>query len=205
MSFEKLITRSEYEKNNNASDFSDKKKSKEEESREDNDVYNTSMDEHPRALSSSDILYDQVRKINIYSRNRGKIAKLAHSLKRLSHEGKMVEFNAVVDAINNKSIMGKLQEKNCVKSCMEVADIKFTALDAQIEARRLKYDTSLHDSEVFAEMESIIKYTSDPIVSSMTYLARYARVLTFTYFTSKRRLNVDEVNLVNFRLRVCFY
>ncbi|XP_053389835.1 uncharacterized protein LOC128552793 [Mercenaria mercenaria] len=90
----------------------------------------------------------------------------------------MDKFNDIITAINSRCVMKKLQLGKCVRNYMEMADIKFTALDAQIEARRLKYDTSLTDSEVFVQMEKVIKFTSDPTVSSMTYLARLGSALS---------------------------
>lgn len=111
-------------------------------------------------------------KIDMHARSGRKLSILAHKLKRLSHEGHMDKFNEIVIAINDRYVMRKLKLGMCVRSQMEVSDIRFTALDAQIEARRLKYDTSLTGSNAFVQMEKLIVFTSNPTASSMTYLAR---------------------------------
>lgn len=109
-----------------------------------------------------------VGKINMSSRKQRQIYRLGHALKRLIHEGNMDEFNKLVRDINDK-----LKLRKCVGSQMEISDIRFTALDAQIESRRLKYDTSLTENEILVQMEREIKFTSNPRVGSMVYLARH--------------------------------
>jgi hypothetical protein len=82
-----------------------------------------------------DKIYTSVGKIDMNVTCRRKITILAHQLKRLSHEGNMEKFNSIVTRINGIYKSKKPKLGMCVQSFMGVYDIKFTVLDAQIEAR----------------------------------------------------------------------
>lgn len=50
---------------------------------------------------ASTIMYEPVRKINVFTKRRKTMATLAHKLKRLSHDGDYANFRKVVVAIDN--------------------------------------------------------------------------------------------------------
>lgn len=122
---------------------------------------------------NSDILYEPMRKINVFTKGRKTMSVLAHKLKRLSHDGDMDGFQRVVKAIDTKFRKNKLNGKKNIRDRMELADMRFTSLEAEISAKRVRYDKSVGEGDAFRYMESVIPFTSNPRVSSMTYLARY--------------------------------
>lgn len=120
----------------------------------------------------SDVLYEPVRKINVFTKKRKTVLALGHKLKRLSHDGDYEGFQRIVQTIDSKFQRNKLNSTKKISDRMELADMRFTSLEATTGAKRVQYDTSLSDGDVFRHMESLIPFTSNPRVSSMTYLAR---------------------------------
>lgn len=139
--------------------------SKNEENYVDNDKgYDTS--------NLSDIMYEPVRKINVFTKKRKAMSAFAHKLKRLSHNGEYNAFQNIVSVIDAKFKKHKLNTVKKVSDRMELADMRFTSYEAEISARRVQYDRSLGGGDVFRNMESVLPFTTNPRVSSMTYLAR---------------------------------
>ncbi|XP_053389834.1 uncharacterized protein LOC128552792 [Mercenaria mercenaria] len=128
----------------------------------------------------SDLLYEPVRKINVFTKRRKAISALAHKLKRLSHDGDIKTFQRVVTAIDTKFKKNKLNMTTGVNERMEFADMRFASIEAEISAKRVRYDRSLEEGDMFRDMESVISFTSNPRVSSMSYLARYGSTIAMT-------------------------
>lgn len=133
---------------------------------------NCVVNDNDYGSNRSDIIYEPVRKINVFTKNRKAMSALAHKLKRLSHNGDYKTFQKVVNAVDAKFKMHKLNTVQKVSERMELADMRFTSYEAEISAKRVQYDRSLGDGDVFRNMETVIPFTSNPRVSSMTYLAR---------------------------------
>ena len=116
----------------------------------------------------------QVDKISISSSHKRKIAIIAHKLKTLSHDGKTEKLKKhtqiILDNFKLKKVSGCF--KRPVTKQMELADLAFTALEAEVIARRVKYDVTLYGSKVYDEMKSLIPFTTNPTTSSMTFLSR---------------------------------
>ena len=110
----------------------------------------------------------QVDKISISSTHKRKIAIIAHELKKLSHDGKMEKLKKHTQLILNNF---KMKKVSVIKQ-MELADLAFTALEAEVIARRVKYDVTLYGSQVYDNMKSLIPFTTNPTTSSMTFLSR---------------------------------
>ncbi|KAK3580884.1 hypothetical protein CHS0354_008169 [Potamilus streckersoni] len=115
-----------------------------------------------------------VGKISIHNKHRRKLATLAHKLKNLSHDGDVDTFRQINERINRKFERYKLRPDRHIKDNMELADMRFVALEAEVSLRRVQYDVSLCESDIFKDMLEILPFTTNPTVSSMTYLARYA-------------------------------
>lgn len=130
-------------------------------------------DERKEEASRCDKLYEPVSKINVIANRKKKVAAVAYKLKRLSHEGDAVNFRKVQEAIMESFTKNKLERTKDISKRMELADMRFTALEAEASSRRVKYVKDATDVDVFTSMESIIPFTSNPRLSSMTYLARY--------------------------------
>ena len=117
-------------------------------------------------------LFEQVKKIDVFNPNRPEIAELAHKLKRLSHDGDVDKFRRIVSRVDRIYKKHKLDTLKDIEERMNFADMKFTALEAEASFKRVQYDVTLYGNPLFEEMESMIPYTTNPRVSSMTYLAR---------------------------------
>lgn len=137
-----------------------------------NETSKPSDQQNSATTERSDVLYEPVRKINVFTKKRKTILTLGHKLKRLSHDGDYESFQRIVQTIDSKFERNKLNSSKKISDRMELADMRFTSLEAKIGAKRVQYDTSLGDGDVFRHMESVIPFTSNPRVSSMTYLAR---------------------------------
>ena len=115
-----------------------------------------------------------VENITINTSHKRKIAIIAHKLKTLSHDGKMDDLkkhtHLILDKFKLKKVSGCF--KRPVTEQMELADLAFTALEAEVIARRIKYDVTLYGSEVFDQMKNLIPFTTNPTASSMTFLSR---------------------------------
>ncbi|KAL3841356.1 hypothetical protein ACJMK2_019514 [Sinanodonta woodiana] len=121
-----------------------------------------------------DRLFASVGKISIHHKNRRKLAALAHKLKNFSHDGDVDKFRQINERINRRFERYKLRSDRHIKDNMELADMRFVALEAEVSLRRVQYDVSLYESDIFTDMREILPFTTNPTVSSMTYLARYA-------------------------------
>ena len=118
------------------------------------------------------IVYEKVRKIDVYTNARKRVEALGHTLKRLSHEGDVQSFKRYVSRIYKIYKKNqKMVETDIVKR-MQIADLRFTCLEAEVIMMRVFYDESLYKHDIFKEIEKVIPYTSNPTVTSMTFLAR---------------------------------
>ncbi|KAK6168358.1 hypothetical protein SNE40_020909 [Patella caerulea] len=110
-----------------------------------------------------------------------KIKQFGLGLKQLIHSGHQDDFNKAAQAVHEKWKMVETlhsRDEQGVVSQKEVADLLFYTLDAQIENLRVHFDPNIYNHKYFKQMEQMIKYTSEPHVSSMMYLARYGSALT---------------------------
>ena len=110
-----------------------------------------------------------------------KVTILAHKLKTLSHDGNVEKLREITAALLDRFRNNKSKLNVSVNLKMKEADVAFTALEAEASAKRVKYDVTLYESDVFKEMESVIPFTSNPTCSSMTYLARYGIEVNILY------------------------
>ncbi|ESP00075.1 hypothetical protein LOTGIDRAFT_158307 [Lottia gigantea] len=115
----------------------------------------------------------QLSRINIYTGSRKKVKRVAHLLKRLIHFGKAEEFQKNVNKIESKWNFMKNNPRVTNVQKAEVADLLFSALDCQLANMRIKNDPGMYNHQFFKEMVAIIPYTSNPILSSMSYTARF--------------------------------
>ncbi|XP_071088086.1 uncharacterized protein [Haliotis cracherodii] len=106
-----------------------------------------------RAAEPTETIVQQPRKVAIMD---GK--KLHYHLKLMSHDGKKNEFADCVTKY--KAMYGN------------DSDVMLTLLDAEVESRRLVYDTELHRGDIFDEMERLLKTSSQPLAATMMFLAR---------------------------------
>lgn len=118
--------------------------------------------------------YHPIRRIQVYNEYREDIVHERHLLKRLCLDSKLPEFYS-----KQRSLKLKWEENRNIERCDQsgkqlAADLYFISLDAEMEHRRVKYDKSLYESDVFKEMKAIIKETSNPKLSMMLYLGRLA-------------------------------
>ncbi|XP_078314415.1 uncharacterized protein LOC144619657 [Crassostrea virginica] len=99
---------------------------------------------------------------------------LRHSLKLLSHQGKMTEFNAIINEWKTKWEKSLRKKSITVDQKQRLADMYFMTLDAQLEHRRVICDRSLvKDEQLFNEVKTLTITTSQPYLSFMMYLARH--------------------------------
>ncbi|XP_050416547.1 uncharacterized protein LOC126830237 [Patella vulgata] len=110
-----------------------------------------------------------------------KIKQFGLGLKQLIHSGNQDDFNRAAQAVHEKwrtvESLNSRDEQGVV-SQKEVADLLFYTLDAQIENLRVHFDPNIYNHQYFKQMEQMIKYTTEPHVSSMMFLARYGSALT---------------------------
>ncbi|XP_060596436.1 uncharacterized protein LOC132750459 [Ruditapes philippinarum] len=130
-----------------------------------------------RQESKNEVIYEPVRKINVFTKRRRAISALSHKLKRLSHDGDIGKFQKLVTAIDTKFKENKLNMFKNVTDRMQLADMRFASLEAGISAKRVQYDKTVSGGDMFRHMESVIPFTSNPRVSSMSYLARYGSAI----------------------------
>lgn len=122
---------------------------------------------------TTDIVYEPVRKINVFTNKRKIISTLSHKLVELSRDGDINKFKDVVTAVNTKFKNNKLNMLTNVRDRMHLADITFASIEAEISAKRVKFVKTVSEGDMFRDMESVIPFTSNPRVSSMSYLARF--------------------------------
>ncbi|WAQ97800.1 hypothetical protein MAR_022173 [Mya arenaria] len=123
-------------------------------------------------IESPTPLFQNIRRINVYTAKRRKLAALSVKLKRLSHDGQYDAFQKVVSAINTSYRRNKLSLMKLIGDRMGLADMRFASLEAEVSARRVRFEET-DGSTTFRDMEAVIPFTTDPRLSSMTYLARY--------------------------------
>lgn len=127
-----------------------------------------------------DTITKPVNRISVNTSHRRKISLIAHKLKSLSHDGQMEKLKehtkTILDNFNKKKL--SVSYKKSVTVQMQLADLAFTALEAEVIARRVKYDLTLYGSAVFDQMKGLVPFTSNPTMSSMTFLARFGSSLT---------------------------
>lgn len=124
------------------------------------------------------IIYQPVKKINVFTENRRRISMMSHRLKRLNHDGDVDKFRKFMGKISDKFSKHKLDRFKNIKPRMNLADMKFTSLEAEASFKRVNYDVNLSKNPIFEEMKSTIPFTTNPQVSSMTYLARYGSAIS---------------------------
>jgi len=116
-------------------------------------------------------LFENIRRINPYTSQRRKLAALSLQLKRLSHDGQSDALQKYIKTINTSYERHKLNLGKAIGDKMCLADMHFTALEADLSERRVKFDVS-DRSSMFNEMKDVIPFTTDPRISSMTFCAR---------------------------------
>jgi len=116
-------------------------------------------------------LFENIRRINPYTSQRRKLAALSLQLKRLSHDGQSDALQKYIKTINTSYERHKLNRGKAIGDKMCLADMHFTALEADLSERRVKFDVS-DRSSMFNEMKDVIPFTTDPRISSMTFCAR---------------------------------
>lgn len=160
------------------------------------EVSEPDIDNHAKTYTSSNqdtitehaFIYEPIKKIDVFTENRRRISRMSHRLKRLNHDGDVDKFRKFVGKIGDKFSKHKLDRLKNVKARMNLADLKFTSLEAEASFKRVNYDVSLYENPIFKEMESTIPYTTNPQVSSMTYLARYNQLKPIISFSKKSSL-----------------
>ncbi|XP_046563394.1 uncharacterized protein LOC124272271 [Haliotis rubra] len=110
------------------------------------------------AKEPTENIVQQPRKVAIMDGKKKTLTKLHYHLKLMSHDGKKKEFSDCVT---------KYKAQYCRDS-----DVMLTLLDAEVESRRLVYDTDLHRGNIFDEMEKLLKTSSQPLAATMMFLAR---------------------------------
>ena len=147
---------------------------KRERSRDDGSIEeNNNKPSIERHTTGTENLQQPVQKISYRSsKHRKQMVALSQKLKVLSHNGQMDKFRELSKAIAMKFNQRKLKVNGNAKENMRVADMRFVTLDEEAGAKRVRSDAGSLGSDVFTNMKDLIPFTSDPTVSSMTYLAR---------------------------------
>ena len=126
---------------------------------------------------------------------------LRHSLKLLSHQGKMTEFNAIINEWKTK--WEKSLRKKVITDAQKqrLADMYFMTLDAQLEHRRVICDRSLvKDEQLFNDVKNISIMTSQPYLSFMMYLARHGSAKLLAGMPLEESIQEVEEALSRFEL-----
>ncbi|XP_067661192.1 uncharacterized protein [Haliotis asinina] len=110
------------------------------------------------AKEPTENIIQQPRKVAIMNGKKRTLTKLHYHLKLMSHDGKKKEFS---DCVAKYKAQYRYD-----------ADVMLTLLDAEVESRRLVYDTDLHRGNIFDEMEKLLKTSSHPLAATMMFLAR---------------------------------
>ncbi|XP_052821217.1 uncharacterized protein LOC128246804 [Mya arenaria] len=129
---------------------------------------------------TNDIILETVRKIETHTSTKRRMTMFSHKLKKLPHDGHLEQFHDLRVAIERKYKKFKLDANRPILKRMELADMMFVSLDIGIEAKRLQYQTELGSGDVFEQMQAVIPYTSDPVLSSMTFCARFGSAVSMT-------------------------
>ncbi|XP_063433821.1 uncharacterized protein LOC134715522 isoform X3 [Mytilus trossulus] len=146
-------------------------------SKPDNHV-KTNTSSNQETITEHAFIYEPIKKIDVFTENRRRISRMSHRLKRLNHDGDVDKFRKFVGKIGDKFSKHKLDRLKNVKARMNLADLKFTSLEAEASFKRVNFDVSLYENPIFKDMVSTIPYTTNPQVSSMTYLARYGSAIS---------------------------
>ncbi|XP_050416552.1 uncharacterized protein LOC126830241 [Patella vulgata] len=112
-------------------------------------------------------------RIDIFTGSRRKVKNFGHYLKRLIHCGNLDDFQKQVNKVEQIWSRVRHDYKTDVAKRAEVADFMFTVRDCQLATFRIQNDASMYDHPFFADMTKIIPFTSNPILSSMSYIARH--------------------------------
>ncbi|KAK6168359.1 hypothetical protein SNE40_020910 [Patella caerulea] len=112
-------------------------------------------------------------RIDIFTGSRRKVKNFGHHLKRLIHGGNLDEFQKQVNKV--QQIWSRVRHDITIDVAQraEIADFMFTVLDCQLATLRIQNNASMYDHPLFVEMIKIIPFTSNPILSSMSYIARH--------------------------------
>ncbi|XP_052073735.1 uncharacterized protein LOC127711660 [Mytilus californianus] len=124
----------------------------------------------------NDKVYYTIR-IGLFTRHRKELVEFRHRLKMFSLTGDQKSFdkevNQVVSLWNNDNYRRSLP----VTGRQKLADRYFFVRDAQCENIRLKYEETLKNTDVLREIEEIAKFSTNPILIDMMYLARKASAM----------------------------
>jgi len=119
-----------------------------------------------------------LNKPNIFTARRRKLIEFRHELKRLSHSGMLENFNKMKNTVitkweNEVHLMSKMN----ITSRQDMADMYFMALDAEVEHRRVIYDTTLYKDDIFKQIQLTAVHTTNPMITTMMFLARFGSSL----------------------------
>lgn len=110
------------------------------------------------------------------SKNRLELVKFRHTLSKYSLTGQQELFDKVLDKVCKKWT-NSFNENLKVQDRQKLADLYFFARDAQCENMRLRYDTSILQSNVLSEILKVAPFTTNPALTIMMYNARSASAM----------------------------
>ena len=119
-----------------------------------------------------------MRKISVYNTKwRPKTSFIAHELTRLVHNGETGKFYKYRNKLVKRWRRNFANDRIKIEDRLQYADQAFVALDTEVSLKRIKYDPNLINDPTFKLMQKVMLYTSNPIITTMAYLARLSSAM----------------------------
>ncbi|VDI64058.1 Hypothetical predicted protein [Mytilus galloprovincialis] len=124
----------------------------------------------------NDKVYYAIR-IGLFTTHRKELVEFRHKLKMFSLTGDQKSFDKEVNRVVSVWKNDNYRRSLPVTGRQKLADRYFFVRDAQCENIRLKYEETLEINDVLREIEEIAKFSTNPILIDMMYLARKASAM----------------------------
>ncbi|CAC5379635.1 unnamed protein product [Mytilus coruscus] len=130
-------------------------------------------------MKDSNMRINRQHKCRLFGTHRYHLVNYRHELKRLTHSGKHDQLR---EEINKMRTMWEMAVKVNFKGMTEndlrgLADRYFYALDADCEFRRVIFDKTFVESDLFQRIRDLSKYTSEVNIPNMLCSARYGSAI----------------------------
>ncbi|CAG2185697.1 unnamed protein product [Mytilus edulis] len=127
----------------------------------------------------NDKVYYAIR-IGLFTEHRKDLVEFRHRLKMFSLTGDQKSFDKEVNQVVSLWKNDNYRRSLPVTGRQKLADRYFFVRDAQCENIRLRYEETLKNTDVLREIEEIAKFSTNPILIDMMYLARKASAMIMT-------------------------
>lgn len=124
----------------------------------------------------NDKVYYVIR-IGLFTTHRKELVEFRHKLKMFSLTGDQTSFDREVNRVVSLWKNDNYRRSLPVTGRQKLADRYFFVRDAQCENKRLQYEETLEINDVLREIEQIAKFSTNPILIDMMYLARKASAM----------------------------